>query len=109
MKNDNDVLALEDESEYDVIRWPLNWGASSILVFVLAFTYGNNADYSRGWMRTWAETSAILLLGLLFGIVGRRRDDKRFAALVGNLLNGGVLLTFILIVIAFFAQYYQLI
>ena len=53
--------------------------------------------------------TGILLVGLVFGVVGRRRDTRRFPALVGKLLNGGVLLTFVLVVVAFFAQYYQII
>ena len=97
----------DSDSEYDVIRWPINWGGASILTFGLAFVYGNNADYSRGWVRVWAETSVLLVVGLVFGVIGRRRDKKRFPALVGNLLNGGILLTFIAVALAFLYAYFR--
>lgn len=90
-----------NEGAYEVVRLPLTWGMASILVFVVAYLYGNYSDYSRGWVKIWVETGAILSVGLIFGLIGRRRDKKTFPALVGNLLNGGILFMFLSVGLVF--------
>ncbi len=100
---------LEDESEgeYEVVRSPISWGGASILTFVAAFSFADNADWSTSWVRIWSVILAIVAVGMIFGITGRRRDKKRFPALVGILLNGGVMLTFVTGLIAFLFERYR--
>ena len=97
-----------DEGAYAVVRMPMTWGWASILGFVTAFTYAQYADWSRGLVRVWLELSVFLVSGLIFGFVGRRRDRKRFPALAGRLLNGGVLFSCLVSVVAFYFERYDL-
>ncbi len=100
---------LEDDSEaeYEVVRWPISWGGASILSFVAAFTYADNADWSKSWVKIWGIILMIVIFGLILGITGRRRDKKRFPALTGILLNAGILLTFIVGVAGFLYERYR--
>lgn len=96
---------MTEDGAYEVVRLPLTWGGASILVFCIAYLYGNYSDYSRSWVKIWVETGAILSFGLTLGLVGRRRDKKTFPALVGNLLNGGILFMFLSVGLVFLYVY----
>ncbi len=97
----------DSEGEYEVVRWPVSWGGASILAFIAAFSYGSNADWSKSWVKIWSVILAIVAVGLIFGIKGRRRDRRSFPALAGLLLNGGVVLTFLVGLIGFLIERYR--
>ncbi|MEM1202602.1 MAG: hypothetical protein AAGN66_05185 [Acidobacteriota bacterium] len=90
-----------NEGAYEVVRIPMTWGWASILAFAGAYLVASSADWSRGMLRVWGELSILLIPGLIFGILGRRRDRRSFPALAGRLLNGGALLTFVVSMTAY--------